>query len=185
MLWVAFSRRMCCSRVCSASTKPRRPSTSVVSPAIRPGIRRRCSSVAAKKPNEGPPKSSRLPSGWPSPDRDVDAALAGRAQDAERDRVDRGDAQRARLVARRRRAPRGPRPRRGSSGSGRRRRRCRRRRAAASSAGSVSAALEPDLDHLGAEAARVGLEGRPARAGADRARRPVATVRPAAAPSAR
>ena len=67
MLWVAFSRRMCCSRVCSASTKPRRPSASVVSPAIRPGIRRRCSSVAAKNPNEGPPKSSRLPSGWPSP----------------------------------------------------------------------------------------------------------------------
>ena len=29
MLWVAFSRRMCCSRVCSVSTKPRRPSTSV------------------------------------------------------------------------------------------------------------------------------------------------------------
>ena len=41
MLWVAFSRRMCCSRVCSVSTKPRRPSTSVVSPAIRPGMRRR------------------------------------------------------------------------------------------------------------------------------------------------
>ena len=40
MLCVAFSRRMCCSRVCSVSTKPRRPSTSVVSPAIRPGIRR-------------------------------------------------------------------------------------------------------------------------------------------------
>ncbi len=40
MLWVAFSRRMCCSRVCSARTKPRRPSTSSVSPAIRPGIRR-------------------------------------------------------------------------------------------------------------------------------------------------
>ena len=41
MLCVAFSRRMCCSRVCSVSTKPRRPSTSVVSPAMRPGMRRR------------------------------------------------------------------------------------------------------------------------------------------------
>ena len=67
MFDVAFSRRMCCSRVCSVSTKPRRPSTSVVSPAMRPGMRRMCSSRAAKKPNDGPPKSSRLPSGCPSP----------------------------------------------------------------------------------------------------------------------
>ncbi len=55
MLWVAFSRRMCCSRVCRVRTKPRRPSASTVSPAIRPGIRRKCSSVAQKNPNEGPP----------------------------------------------------------------------------------------------------------------------------------
>ncbi len=55
MLWVARSRRMCCSRVCRVSTKPRRPSTSRVSPAMRPGMRRRCSSVAAMKPKEGPP----------------------------------------------------------------------------------------------------------------------------------
>ena len=67
MLCVAFSRRMCCSRVCSVSTKPRRPSTSRVSPAIRPGILRRKRSAAAKNPNDGPPKSSRLPSVWPSP----------------------------------------------------------------------------------------------------------------------
>ena len=55
MLLVAFSRRMCCSRVCSVSTKPRRPSTSRVSPAMRPGMRRMCASLAAKKPNDGPP----------------------------------------------------------------------------------------------------------------------------------
>ena len=67
MLLVAFSRRMCCSRVCRARTKPRRPSTSSVSPAIRPGMRRISASVPQKKPTEGPPKSSRLPSGWPSP----------------------------------------------------------------------------------------------------------------------
>jgi hypothetical protein len=51
----------------SVSTKPRLPSTSVVSPAMRPGMRRRYASVAAKKPNDGPPKSRRLPSCWPSP----------------------------------------------------------------------------------------------------------------------
>jgi hypothetical protein len=55
MLCVAFSRRMCCSRVCSVSTKPRRPSTSVVSPAMRPGMRRMWSSLAQKNPKDGPP----------------------------------------------------------------------------------------------------------------------------------
>ena len=33
-------------------------------PARHPAM---CSSVAQKNPNDGPPKSSRLPSGWPSP----------------------------------------------------------------------------------------------------------------------
>ncbi len=55
MFEVAFSRRMCCSRVWRVSTKPRLPSASVVSPAIRPGMRRRNSSRAAKKPKDGPP----------------------------------------------------------------------------------------------------------------------------------
>ena len=67
MFEVAFSRRMCCSRVWSVSTNPRLPSMSLVSPAIRPGIRRISASVAAKNPNDGPPKSRRLPSVWPSP----------------------------------------------------------------------------------------------------------------------
>src|ERR1700730_2690363 len=40
MLEVAFSRRMCCSRVWSVSTKPRLPSRSTVAPTSRPGIRR-------------------------------------------------------------------------------------------------------------------------------------------------
>ena len=52
MLCVAFSRRMCCSRVCRVSTKPRLPSTSRVSPAMRPGILRMKRSAAAKKPND-------------------------------------------------------------------------------------------------------------------------------------
>ena len=34
---------------------------------MRPGILRMKRSSAAKKPNDGPPKSSRLPSVWPSP----------------------------------------------------------------------------------------------------------------------
>ncbi len=67
MFEVAFSRRMCCSRVWRVRTKPRLPSRSRVSPAIRPGMRRIRASVAAKKPNDGPPKSRRLPSVCPSP----------------------------------------------------------------------------------------------------------------------
>ena len=38
MFEVAFSRRMCCSRVASVSTKPRLPLRSVVWPTRRPGI---------------------------------------------------------------------------------------------------------------------------------------------------
>ena len=38
MFEVALSRRICCSRVDSVSTKPRRPSASTVSPQSRPGI---------------------------------------------------------------------------------------------------------------------------------------------------
>ena len=38
MLDVAFSRRMCCSRVDSVRQKARRPSASRVSPTSRPGI---------------------------------------------------------------------------------------------------------------------------------------------------
>jgi hypothetical protein len=50
MFEVAFSRRMCCSRVCNVNTKPRRPFASVVSPMIRPGIRRVNSCLAARNP---------------------------------------------------------------------------------------------------------------------------------------
>ena len=92
-------------------------------------------------------------------DGDVDAALAGRAQDAERDRVDRGDAEGAGLVR------------------GRRQRlevldRAEEVRVLDEDRGDVlvdvlgelvrvgDPVLEPDLDHLGAEAAGVGLERR-------------------------
>ena len=50
MLLVAFSRRMCCSRVESVSTKLRRPSASTVSPARRPGICRTFLARVANRP---------------------------------------------------------------------------------------------------------------------------------------
>ena len=96
MLWVAFSRRMCCSRVWSASTKPRRPSASVRlarDPARHPAqVLLGGGEEAERRAAEVEPVAERLA----LPDRDVDAALARRAQDAERDRVDRGDRERAR-----------------------------------------------------------------------------------------
>ena len=65
MLWVAFSRRMCCSRVCRVSTKPRLPSASSVSPAIRPHLAYEAL-AAAKNLNEAA-EVEPLPSDWPSP----------------------------------------------------------------------------------------------------------------------
>ena len=56
MLEVAFSRRMCCSRVCSASRRAGRPSVSTLTPTMRPGIERAARSWAARKPACGPPK---------------------------------------------------------------------------------------------------------------------------------
>src|SRR5882762_8599170 len=50
MLEVAFSRRMCCSRVDSVRTKPRLPSASTVSPTRRPGIWRTYLSRVANRP---------------------------------------------------------------------------------------------------------------------------------------
>src|SRR5205823_604923 len=66
MLEVAFSRRICCSRVLSVSTKPRLPSASTVSPTSRPGIWRTYLSRVANRPTYGPPKPNPLPIDWPS-----------------------------------------------------------------------------------------------------------------------
>ena len=55
MFDVAFSRRMCCSRVASVSTNPVRPSVSVATPTNRPGICRMHFSDAAMTPQYGPP----------------------------------------------------------------------------------------------------------------------------------
>ena len=61
MLEVAFSRRMCCSRVCSAMRSAGFPSESVETPMMRPGICRFSSSRQAKKAACGPPKPSGTP----------------------------------------------------------------------------------------------------------------------------
>src|SRR5438034_2355218 len=54
---VAFSRRMCCSRVASVRTNPRLPLRSVVWPTSRPGIWRTYCSRVAITPQYGPPRS--------------------------------------------------------------------------------------------------------------------------------
>ncbi len=158
MLWVAFSRRMCCSRVWSARTKPRRPSTSVVSPAIRPGMRRMCSSVAQKKPNDGPPKSRRPPSGCPSPTAtSIPQSPGGRRTPSVIGSTEAiaiapaswaAEASAVEVLDRRR----------GSSGSGRRRRPSRRRGLSASSSAFVRPFSSPTSTIVGAVALRVGLE---------------------------
>ena len=100
MLLVAFSRRICCSRVDRVSTKPRRPSASTVSPTSRPGIWRTNFSRVANRPRYGPPKFSALPSDWPSAGDDVGAHLARRLDQAQRHRLGHhDDQQRARRVA--------------------------------------------------------------------------------------
>ena len=55
MLLVAFSRRMCCSRVCSAMRSAGRPVASFETPMMRPGMWRLYSSFVAKNAACGPP----------------------------------------------------------------------------------------------------------------------------------
>ena len=64
MLLVAFSRRMCCSRVCSASRSAGAPSASTLTPTSRPGIDRSRPLRTAMKPACGPPKPSGTPNRW-------------------------------------------------------------------------------------------------------------------------
>ena len=98
MLWVAFSRRMCCSRVCRASTKPRRPSASVGLPG---DPARHAPDLLVGRAEEAEGRAAvveAVAERLALADGDVDAAFARRAQDAERDRVAGGDQQRARPV---------------------------------------------------------------------------------------
>ena len=55
MLEVAFSRRICCSRVCSARRRAGRPMVSVLTPTRRPGIERAWVSSVAMNAACGPP----------------------------------------------------------------------------------------------------------------------------------
>ena len=64
---VAFSRRMCCSRVCRARRYAGRPAVSIETPTRRPGRTRRCSSRVARNPALGPPKPSGIPNRWEEP----------------------------------------------------------------------------------------------------------------------
>src|SRR5258708_2093411 len=64
MFEVAFSRRMCCSRVCSVFTNPRVPFASTVWPTLRPGIWRTSGSRHAMMPRGGPPHDRGIPRGW-------------------------------------------------------------------------------------------------------------------------
>ena len=61
ILEVAFSRRICCSRVCSAKRKAVLPCASTDTPTKRPGMVRLSASLVAIKPACGPPKPNGTP----------------------------------------------------------------------------------------------------------------------------
>ncbi len=67
MLLVAFSRRMCCSRVCSASRIAGCPAASCDTPTRRPGITRLNLSCVAKNAACGPPNPIGTPNRWEEP----------------------------------------------------------------------------------------------------------------------
>ena len=100
MFDVAFSRRICCSRVERVSTKPRLPSASTVSPASRPGICRTYFSRAGEQADIGPAEIEADADRLAFADDDVGAHLAGRS-DQRRARPARSP---PRSAARRRRA---------------------------------------------------------------------------------
>ncbi len=78
MFDVAFSRRMCCSRVDSVSTKPRRPSASTVSPQSRPGIWRTNFCARGEEADIGAAEDQRVADRLALADDDVGAHRAGR-----------------------------------------------------------------------------------------------------------
>ena len=80
MLEVAFSRRICCSRVARVRTKPRWPFLSAVWPTSRPGMLRTYLSSDANIPSPGPPKDCGMPRLCPSPQA-MSAPLASRTLD--------------------------------------------------------------------------------------------------------
>ncbi len=176
MLLVAFSRRMCCSRVDSVSTQPRRPSASTVSPASRPGIWRTNFSRRGEQADIGPAEIQRVADRLALRRDDVGAHLARRR--------DAGRATRSRSRPRSAARPWRGRPRRAASqiadlaeearGSARRRRRSRRRSA------------RPDPRRLpGRGGAAIDLEAGEARVGLDDRRGNADAGRPTAPPCSR
>ncbi len=67
MFDVAFSRRMCCSRVCRAMRSAGLPSASTDTPMIRPGSLRLNASRVAMNAAWGPPKPIGTPKRWELP----------------------------------------------------------------------------------------------------------------------
>ncbi len=98
MLLVAFSRRMCCSRVCSVSTQQRLPWRSVVWPTSRPGILRTIFLAAGEQAQIRPAVAHRIAQALPLGDRDVGPVLTRPFQQAQADRVEADDEQSARVA---------------------------------------------------------------------------------------
>ena len=111
MFEVAFSRRMCCSRVCSVSTNPRRPSTSRGLAGDAAGHTAQVLLARGEETEGGTAEVEAVAERLALADGDVDAAFAGRGEDAERDRVDLGDHDRTPRRTRARRSARSPPPR--------------------------------------------------------------------------
>ena len=100
MLDVAFSRRMCCSRVCSAMRYARLPCASTDTPMMRPGACRTCFSRVAKNAACGPPYPIGTPNRCELPNDDVGAHLARRRQQREAEQIGAdGDQRRPRACA--------------------------------------------------------------------------------------
>ena len=77
MFEVAFSRRMCCSRVCRASRSAGRPAVSVLTPTMRPGIARAADSRGGEEGGVRAAEAHRHPETLRRTDGDVGAELAG------------------------------------------------------------------------------------------------------------
>ena len=88
MLLVAFSRRMCCSRVCKVSTKVRRPRRSTVSPTMRPGHTADELFTAGEDAEKGTAVTHRRSERLSLSDSDIDAVVSRSSQETERDRIE-------------------------------------------------------------------------------------------------
>ncbi len=104
MLLVAFSRRMCCSRVWSARRSAGRPPASTDTPTSRPGRLRLYASRVAMNPAWGPPKPSGTPKRWAEPTTTSAPHSPGGVSSVQREQVGGDGHERALRVERARRA---------------------------------------------------------------------------------